>query len=442
MDTNTVKNSSSVPPMDQVGASVVNNKKNTSRKKSLLASGIGNLLEWYDWTIYAVASVYIARSLFDNNDPTSALLATLAVFAVGFISRPLGGFFFGPLADKLGRKTVLVTTMLLMAGASLVIAFIPSYESIGYWASVILLLARLVQGFAHGGETTTSYAYVAEIAPPEKRGFWSSSVFFAVGIGSLLATLFIALLSSVLEESAMYDWGWRIPFAIGGLLAVAALYLRRNMMESDQVEKLKEDDVPAWPLKKVLKKGMLLFFYEAGSTLSFYIWVTATIYAITFQKMNPQDAFLMSVFAQLVYLFFLPIQGWISDFIGRKNSTLISFAGSALLLFPLWGLIGPEPWTLFVAQTLGMVTVGFLTSNKPAAISEQIPTRYRTKLIGVFMSLSIAVFGGTASYVSTWLYSNEMGWMFTAYGVIVCVGALLVVLTWKDNRGIALDKVE
>ncbi|MDC5148881.1 MFS transporter, partial [Acinetobacter baumannii] len=131
-----------------------------ARKKSLVASGVGNLLEWYDWTIYAVTSVYIASALFDKADPTSALLSTLAVFAVGFISRPFGGFIFGPLADKIGRRNVLMITMLLMAGASIVIALIPSFEQIGYWASLILVLARLVQGFAHGGETTTSYAYV------------------------------------------------------------------------------------------------------------------------------------------------------------------------------------------------------------------------------------------------------------------------------------------
>lgn len=414
-----------------------------ARRRSLLASGVGNLLEWYDWTIYAVASVYIAAALFDNSDPTSALLATLAVFAVGFVSRPIGGFFFGPLADKIGRRTVLITTMLLMAGASLVIAFIPSYESIGNWASVILLIARLLQGFAHGGETTTSYAYVAEIAPAKTRGLWSSSVFFAVGLGSLIATLFLAVLTSMLSDEVMRDWGWRVPFAIGGFLAIFAMYLRRNMIESEHVEKMQQDNSPKWPVSKVLRTGLRLFFYEAGSTLTYYIWVTCVaIYAITQQKMDAHDAFVMSCFAQVVYLIFLPIQGWLSDKIGRKNSTLISFIGSGTLLFPLWGLIGPEPWTLFVAQAAGLVLVGFLTSSKPAAMSEQIPTRYRTKLFGIFMSLSIAVFGGTASYVNAWLYSKDMGWLFNVYGVIICVIATLVVLTWKDNRGIDLDKVE
>lgn len=201
-------------------------------RKSLIASGVGNLLEWYDWTIYAVASIYIASALFDKADPTSALLNTLAVFAVGFISRPIGGFVFGPLANKYGRKNIMLVTMVMMALASLMIAFIPSYEKIGAWASALLLMARLVQGFAHGGETATSYAYIAEIAPPKRRGLWSSMSFFAVGAGSLVATLFVAILNVIYSEAQMYEWVWRIPFAIGGVLAFFAIYLRRNMLET------------------------------------------------------------------------------------------------------------------------------------------------------------------------------------------------------------------
>ncbi|WP_252150496.1 MFS transporter [Acinetobacter soli] len=269
-------------------------------KKSLIASGVGNLLEWYDWTIYAVASVYIASALFDKTDPTSALLNTLAVFAVGFVSRPIGGFVFGPLANKFGRKNIMLVTMVMMALASLMIAFIPSYEEIGAWASGLLLIARLVQGFAHGGETATSYAYIAEIAPPKRRGLWSSMSFFAVGAGSLLATLFLALLNVMYSDQQMHDWVWRVPFAIGGGLAFFAIYLRRNMIET-HVEKNNDqnlDDVK-WPFSKIMKVGIKLFFYEAGSTLTFYTWVTcAAIYAMGIQKMPAKDAFMMSCIAQ------------------------------------------------------------------------------------------------------------------------------------------------
>lgn len=417
---------------------------NKDIRKSLIASGVGNLLEWYDWTIYAVASIYIASALFDKADPTSALLSTLAVFAVGFVSRPIGGFVFGPLANKYGRKNIMLVTMVMMALASLMIAFIPSYEKIGVWASALLLMARLVQGFAHGGETATSYAYIAEIAPPPRRGLWSSMSFFAVGAGSLVATLFVAILNIIYSDAQMYEWVWRIPFAIGGVLAFFAIYLRRNMLETHiESDKNEQVDEVNWPLSKILISGFKLFWYEAGSTLTFYTWVScAAIYAIGIQKMPAKDAFIMSCIAQVIYLICLPFQGLLSDYIGRKSNTLITYIGSSLLLFPLWSLISNEPWTLLVAQTIGLLTMGFLMSCKPAAMSEQVPTKYRTKFFGVFMSLAVTIFGGTASYVNTWLYSIDKGWIFNAYLIIVSIIATITVLTWKNNTGIDLNKIK
>lgn len=434
-------------PTDSVGQEQADRKGRDEavsvRRRSLYAAGVGNMLEWFDWTIYTVASVYIARTLFDQSNSTSALLNTLAVFAVGFLMRPLGGLVFGPLADKLGRRVVLLTTMFLMAGASLGIALIPSFEAIGSWASLLLVLARLIQGFAHGGEATTSYAYTAEIAPPHRRGLWSSAVFVAVGLGSLLATLFMAVLTGLLSADAMQDWGWRIPFAAGALLAVAALWLRRGMMDSEHstaptVESASRD----WGRREVVVAGVKLFLYESGSTLTYYTWVTsAAIYAIGIEKMDPGSAFIVSAIAQVVYIAFLPVSGWLSDQWGRKVPTLISLLGIGITVYPLWGLISDEPWTLLVAQTAGLLLVAFITGSKPAAISEQIPSRYRTRVFGVSISLGVALFGGTASYLSTWLYAEGIGWMFKVYVTIVAIVASIVVLTWKNNKGIPLDQV-
>lgn len=414
------------------------------QRKSLLATGVGNLLEWFDWTIYTVASVYIAGSLFSSGNPMSALLSTLAVFAVGFLMRPIGGLVFGPLADKLGRRKVLLTTMFLMAGASLGIALIPSYAAIGSWASLLLLLARLIQGFAHGGESTTSYAYIAEIAPPKRRGLWSSTVFIAVGSGSLLATFFMALLTGVLSKPEMMEWGWRIPFAAGALLAVAALWLRRGMMESEHVPAAPEANAaPAWTRKQVVAAGAKLFLYEAGATLTYYTWVTsAAIYAIGVKGMDPGQAFVMSAIAQVVYILFLPVSGWISDHWGRRTTTLISLVGIAATVFPLWDLMSSKPWTLLVAQTAGLLLVAFITGSKPAAISEQIPTRYRTRIFGVSISLGVAICGGTASYLSTWLNSIDIGWVFNLYVIAVAAVSTIVVLRWKNNSGKPLDQIQ
>ena len=413
-----------------------------TKKKSLIASTVGNLLEWYDWTIYAVASVYIATALFDKTDPTSALLNTLAVFAVGFISRPLGGFVFGPLANKFGRKNIMLTTMVLMAIASFMIALIPNFSNIGYWASLMLLIARLIQGFAHGGEMATSFAYIAEIAPNKRRGLWASSSYVANGAGTLLATLSFAALNVFFTSEEVFEWAWRIPFVMGGLLAFVAIYLRRNMVESHVESDAQTDDIN-WSMGKFLRTGFKLFLYEAGSTITFYTWVVCvSIYAITYQGMDPKSAFFVSCCAQVIYIICLPFQGLLSDYIGRKKTTLITYVGCALVMFPLWNIISSEPWTLFVAQTIGLVLIGFLMSCKAATMSEQIPTKYRTKMLGFFMSLAIALFGGTASYINTWLYSTDRGWMFSAYLIIICIVAFFVVVQWKDNTGIPLDQIK
>ena len=413
-----------------------------TKKKSLIASSVGNLLEWFDWTIYAVASVYIAAALFDKTDPTSALLNTLAVFAVGFVSRPLGGFIFGPLANKYGRKNIMLTTMILMALSSFMIALIPNFSSIGYWASLLLLIARLIQGFAHGGEMATSFAYIAEIAPNKRRGLWASSSYVANGAGTLIATLSFAALNIFFTAEEVYQWAWRIPFVAGGMLAFVAIYLRRNMVES-HVESSSQENAVEWSRAKFLRTGFKLFLYEAGSTITFYTWVVCvSIYAITYKGMDPKSAFIMSCFAQLIYIVCLPLQGLLSDYIGRKKTTLITYVGCALAMFPLWNLISHEPWTLFVAQTIGLILIGFLMSCKAATMSEQIPTKYRTKMLGFFMSLSIALFGGTASYINTWLYSTDRGWMFSVYLIVICIIAFCIVIQWKDNTGIPLDQIK
>lgn len=209
-----------------------NTTSHQGRLKSLRAAGIGNALEWFDWTLYATFSVYLASNLFDKIDARSAMLATLAVFAVGFVARPIGGWLFGRLSDRLGRRAIMVITMLLLAISSLGIAIIPSYESIGLYASVALLFFRLMQGLAHGGETGVSYTYVAEIAPSKHRGLWSSSVYVGVTLGVMAATAMAAVLTWLLGAQAMADYGWRIGFAIGGLLGIYALFLRRSAQES------------------------------------------------------------------------------------------------------------------------------------------------------------------------------------------------------------------
>jgi MFS transporter, MHS family, alpha-ketoglutarate permease len=425
------------------------------RRRSLVATGVGNLLEWFDWAVYAVFSTYISAALFSKEDPISALLGTLAVFAVGFVMRPLGGFVFGRLADKKGRKWVLLVTMLMMAGGSLMIALIPSYEVIGGFASVLLLLARLIQGFAHGGESTASNVYLPEIAPRNKRALYGATVGVAMGGGTLIATLFGTVLAQQIEDTAMGEWGWRIPFFFGALLAVVVLWLRRNMMESEvhtehasavaaetQAGVAGASTDPGWTRGQIARRAVEVFFYMAGTTLPYYIWSSyAAVYAISQQGMDPGLAFAATLGATALNICLVPIMGWISDRIGRRIPVIFYNLAIAALTFPMFGLINSEPWTLFVAQGVMMGISACIGGTQPAMISEQVPTKYRMLIMGTAMPLAVALFGGTAPYLNTWFTSAGNGWMFNLYMIAVCLGSAFVVWRWQETKGIDLRDV-
>jgi len=313
-----------------------------SKKRSLIASTVGNILEWYEWSAYAVFAPFIAAAMFNPADRVSALLSTLAVFAVGFLMRPLGGIVFGRVADRRGRKFVLITTMLMMAGGSLLIGLMPSYADVGVWASVILLLARIAQGFAHGGESATANSYVAEIAPPNRRGLWGSIVFVAIFAGSVLAYTVGGTVTAVLEENAVAAWGWRIPFILGAFLALAALYLRKGMEESEVFHEENGNErvieLAPLPRKQIVRAILLMIAMTSGITATHYTWTSyASTYAITQQGMSAGAAYWSSVAAQVIALVSLPFWGRLSDKIGRRPM-MIGFAVLMILLqLPLGG---------------------------------------------------------------------------------------------------------
>ncbi|AGN19945.1 hypothetical protein J433_15087 [Corynebacterium glutamicum MT] len=444
---------------------------NATRRQSLLATGVGNVLEWFDWAVYGVFSTYIAMAMFNQDNPVSALLSTLAVFAVGFVMRPLGGFVFGRIADRKGRKWVLLVTMLMMASGSLLIGIIPSYETIGGFASFLLLLARLIQGFAHGGEATASNVYLPEIAPRHRRALYGSTIGFAMGLGTMIAILFGSVLTNIFDSAVMNEWGWRIPFIFGGLLAVVVLWLRRNMMESEvheahveiaqmandveenpslaQVKTAATDEaskvnvVVEWPNRKIFVKAVEVFFYMAGTTLPYYIWSSfAATYAITQKDMDPAGAFTASLGAMAVNLALVPIMGLIADKIGRRIPVLVYALATAALTVPVFAMINDNPWTLFIAQALMMGLSACIGGTQPAMLAEQIPTRYRTLIMGTAMPLAVALFGGTAPYINTWLASIDMFWLFDSYIIAMTLGTAIVVgFRWKETKGIHLVDV-
>ncbi|MGW7535475.1 MFS transporter [Amycolatopsis sp. NPDC054798] len=413
-----------------------------ARRKSLLASVLGNALEWYDWNVYAVFAGFLASALFDQADRVSALLSTFAVFAVGFVTRPLGGIVFGLLADRIGRRGVLVATMFTTAGASLVVGVLPGYAHLGAWSSGILLLARLAQGMGHGGESSASYAYVAEIAPRERRGLWSSSVFLSVSAGTLLATGLGAVLTAVLTAQQLAAWGWRVPFLVGGVLGLFALYLRRNAEESDVFKQAPANPRP-WPRARLFGAGVRIVAISAAIGVMYYSWIVFGVgNAVSRHGMSATAAFAAGFLAQSAVLALLPWWGKLSDRIGRKPVVLVFALGSAVLAFPITAVVTDQGWTLFVSEFAAAFLWAAVAAVYPAVVSEMLPTASRGTGIGIASSLSNAVFGGTAPYLGELFDTWRLSWVFTCYIVVLCLIAALAAATMKETRGIKLSEVD
>ncbi|WP_411576658.1 MFS transporter [Streptomyces mutabilis] len=411
-----------------------------SRRRSLFASTVGNVLEWYEWSAYAVFAPFIATVMFSSSDQVSALLSTLAVFAVGFLMRPLGGIVFGRIADRRGRKFVLVTTMLMMAGGSLVIGLMPTYSSIGAWASLILLLARMAQGFAHGGESATANTYVAEIAPRESRGLWGSIVFVAIFGGSALAYSVGGAVTSLLSDSAVAQWGWRIPFVFGAFLALAALYLRRSMDESEVFSDDKSaDGTQSLPRRQVVRAVLLVITMTSGITAAHYTWTSyVSTYAITRMGMDADVAYWSSVAAQCIALTTLPLWGRLSDRIGRRPM-MITFAALMIVLqIPLTSLIDSAGWTLLVASSVALAVVAIPGALLSATMSEAFPTRVRTQGIGFAYSVSVAVFGGTAPYLNQLFNEYGVARLSSLYIMLLCSLTGIACYLMQETKGIHL----
>ncbi|MCS4595101.1 MFS transporter [Brevibacterium sediminis] len=415
------------------------------KRRSVVASTIGNILEWYEWSAYAVFTPFIAAAMFNSEDTVSSVLATLGVFAVGFLMRPLGGIVFGKIADVKGRKFVLIVTMLIMAGGSFLIAVLPTYGQIGVFASLILLLIRVAQGFAHGGESATANSYIAEIAPAHKRGFWGSIVFVAIFGGSVVAYTIGGVITNVFSEAAVSDWAWRIPFALGGLLALVALWMRRGMVESDVFEADEaEEVVDPTPLDRgrVARAIVLVVLMTSGITAAHYTWTSyASTLAITERGMDAQTAYWATVGAQIIALASLPFWGFLSDRIGRRP-VLVGFGVlMAILQYPLMGMITDTGWTLFVASTLALLVVSMAGALLSAVLSEAFPTKVRTQGIGFAYSVSVAVFGGTAPYLNGLFNSLDLSWLSSGWVVLLCLATIVAVVKLPETKGKDLNAI-
>jgi MHS family proline/betaine transporter-like MFS transporter len=410
-------------------------------RKAVRGAAIGNTVEWYDFAIYSTLATYIADKFFPSGDETAALLSTFAVFAAAFFMRPLGGFFFGPLGDRIGRQRVLALVILLMSGSTFIIGLVPSYESIGVVAPLALLFLRCVQGFSAGGEYGSGACYLAEFAPDKHRGFVVSFLVWSVVVGFLLGSLTVTGLETMLSESAMQSYGWRIPFLIAGVLGVVGLYIRLKLGDTPEFEDLRDKgEVASSPLREalttswrpILQIAGLVVIHNVGFYIVFTYLPTYFTKTLEFTKTN---AFVSITIASIVAIVLIPPLGALSDRIGRKPLLIAGAVGFAVFAYPLFMLLNTGSLAAAIAAHAGLAAIeSIFVSASLAAGAELFATRVRSSGYSIGYNVSVAIFGGTAPYVATWLVArtgNEIAPAF--YVIAAAIITLATVMTMRET---------
>ncbi len=410
-------------------------------RKAVRGAAIGNTVEWYDFAIYSTLAIYIADKFFPSGDETAALLSTFAVFAAAFFMRPLGGFFFGPLGDRIGRQRVLALVILLMSGSTFVIGLVPSYESIGVAAPLLLLFLRCVQGFSAGGEYGSGACYLAEFAPDKHRGFVVSFLVWSVVVGFLLGSLTVTGLETLLPATAMESYGWRIPFLIAGVLGVVGLYIRLRLGDTPEFETLRDEgEVASSPLREalttswrpILQIAGLVVIHNVGFYVVFTYLPTYFTKTLEFTKTN---AFVSITIASLVAIILIPPLGALSDRVGRKPLLITGAVGFAIFVYPLFMLLNAGSLAAAFAAHAGLAAIeSVFVSASLAAGAELFATRVRSSGYSIGYNVSVAVFGGTAPYVATLLVDRTGNVTAPAYYVIAAaIISLATVMTMRET---------
>lgn len=423
------------------GLRVTTKVTSAARLRAIFAGSIGNLVEWYDWYAYSAAALYFAPVFFPKGDQTAQLLQTAGIFAVGFFARPVGAWIMGRYSDRFGRKRAMVASVALMCLGSLVIAFTPGAAQIGVAAPAILLLARILQGLSLGGEYGVSATYMSEVAGKTHRGFWSSFNYVTLIGGQLTALLVLILLQHAIGAEAMGAWGWRVPFVIGAILAVAAFYLRGRMEESQSFVQAKASGVELGSTRMLLRRypreTLTVLGLTAGGSLTFYIYTTYMQKFLTNTAGFTRDqATELSAATLVCFMLAQPLIGWISDKVGRKPLLIMAFGGGALITWPVMNTVaqgGSAVGVFFILLGAMLVQAGYTAINAVVK-AELYPSHIRTLGVALPYALANATFGGTAEYVALWFKSAGIESGFYIYSSVLMAVGFLVVLAMPDTR--------
>ena len=413
--------------------------------KDLIAASCGHSIEWFDWTIYAIFAVYFSTQFFPKGNDALALVNTYAMFALAFFLRPLGGIIMGRFADLYGRKPAMIFTISLMAGGSAVIGLLPTFEQIGWASPLLLLVARAAQGISLGGEVPNASSYLAEIAPDDRRGRYSAFYYISTGSAALLAAFIGLLITKLLTTDQLVSWGWRIPFLMGGLLSLAGLWLRRTMPESRAFEKYVGSAVKIInPWLATIRRHPKSVFQLVGltilNTLAYWTYFAALVPFATKQRgADDGDVFAALSIGTLVFILLQYPFGALSDRFGRKPMVILWAIITGISTVPLSKLISNDAVLLTIVFSAGLATYSMYSSISCALMSELFPTNIRATGLGIWLNLTVATFGGTASLVITVLgnlgFQNAFFWYMTAGAVV----ALLTALTLKETNGKPLE---
>ena len=410
-------------------------------KKAVTAGAIGNFVEWYDYSVYGFFATAIASQFFPSEDRVASLLATFAVFAVAFFMRPVGAFVFGHYGDTIGRRNTLAAAVIMMGIATLMIGVLPPYAQIGVLAPILLVVARLLQGFSAGGEWSGSAAFMVEYAPENKRGLYGSWQQVSIVAGLLVGSAMGGLLGTVLSEDALNAWGWRIPFILGMVVALVGLYLRLRVEDTPAFRIIEEkEEITEAPVKESFtahwRESLTAIGFTVAWTVAYYILLTyMPTYVSETLGIPLTQALLSNAIGLVVLMALIPFTAALSDRIGRKPLLIAFSALIALLTYPLFLLASTQVLAFIVlAQVLFGVIISLFSGPGPAALVEMFPTNVRYSALGVSYNIAVAAFGGTAPFIATYLISRT-GSNFSPgfYLIAAAVVTLIVVSTMKET---------
>jgi MHS family alpha-ketoglutarate permease-like MFS transporter len=409
------------------------------RLRSIFGGSIGNLIEWYDFYIYNFFALYFAKAFFPNSNETVQYLNVFAIYAVGFLIRPVGGWVLGIYADRSGRRAALTLSVTLMCIGSLLIGVMPTYATLGVGAPVLLTAARLIQGISLGGEYGTSATYLSEVATSKHRGFYSAFQYVTLIGGQLLASIVLLVMQQLVTGPELEAWGWRVPFLIGALCALFGFYLRRNLEETDdfkRVSKIKRPNLMA-ELFKHPREIAIVFGLTMGGTLAFYTYTTyMPTFLVNTVKLTKPQAAQISFITLFIYMCLQPVYGLISDKIGRRPVLLWFGVMGTLCTAPiLYSLMNTRDYTtaLLLVMAALLIVSGY-TSINAVVKAELFPAEVRALGVGLPYAIAVSIFGGTAPLIGLWFKDQGHETWFFWYITAIIFVSLLVYALMRDTR--------